>query len=122
MKGLSKTISIDGKNLTIRELTAGEIIAWEARINAMLKSGATSATDQLLLEDFSLEDIGQMTGLSPDEIGELAPSDLEKIAQTCKEVNPRFFVVRGVLLRPLKAALELMTLAGSPASSSASGT
>ena len=115
MKGLSKTVEINGRDIEVRELTAGEIIDWERRLEEMIRGGSASATGNLLLEDFSLDDLAAMTGLPEAEILAMPPSCLEHLAAACKEVNPRFFVVRGVMMRPLKAALELMSLAGSPA-------
>lgn len=106
MKGRSKTVPIEGKRFDIKELPIGVILDWEQEIERQILANNVSATDQLLLEDFSLTDMTQMLGMTMEQFREIPPSVLEKLSIECKEVNTNFFRLRTKLVGPLKEALE----------------
>jgi hypothetical protein len=107
MKGRSKTETIEGVRFEIHELTMGTILDWEQDIEQQILANNVSATDQLLVDDFSLTDIANMLGKSVDDLRDIPPSVLEQLAGHCKEVNSHFFQLRAKLVGPLKSALEL---------------
>lgn len=122
MKGRSTTMQIEGQSFEIRELTAGEILDWEHELERQIRENNVSATDQILIEAFSLTDLAQMSRLTMDQVRELPPSVLDQLADKCKEVNSHFFRQREMLVAPLKSALAMARWASSSAGSSATAT
>jgi hypothetical protein len=107
MKGRSKSETIEGVRFDIQELKIGDILDWEQEIERQISENKVSATDQLLVEDFSLTDIAKMLGKSVEDLRDLPPSVAEHLAAHCKEINSHFFQLRVKLVGPLKSALEL---------------
>jgi hypothetical protein len=122
MKGLTKTIELDGLAIICRELNWNEIQLWERELEAGIKKGGTTAADMMLMENFSPSDLLRMTDLTPEKLGELAPSEMEQVYQGCLEVNQRFFALRVQVLGPLKQAIEYFGLMRQQADSSDSDT
>jgi hypothetical protein len=122
MKGRSRSIRIEGRDFEIREMTAGEILDWEHELERQIREGNVSATDQILIEAFSLTDLAQMSRMTLDQVRDLPPSVLDQLADACKEVNSHFFRQREMLVAPLKSALAMARWASSSAPSSATAT
>jgi|GEM_PF-3340013 len=122
MRGLTKIVELEGMNVTCRELTWNEIQLWERELEAGIKNGGITAADMMLMEDFNPTDLLRMTDLTPANLGEFPPSEMEKVYQGCLEVNQRFFALRAQILGPLKMAIEYFGLTKTPAASSVSDT
>jgi hypothetical protein len=122
MKGLTKTIELEGRTITVRELTFGEIQLWEREIEESIKKSTAGAADMMLMENYSPSDLLRMTSLTAADLEEFPPSVMDQVYNACLEVNGRFFVLRAHLLRPLKIAIECLGSIGTPAPSSGMGT
>lgn len=87
---LTKTIDLPGLVVTVRELTVGEIRAWMKRT----AEGGHDPVDDTLLQEISLADLYAMTDLQPGQAEGLTPSQLRRVFEGCREVNPDFFGLR----------------------------
>lgn len=98
----TESVDIDGKRITVKELTVGEVRAWLAAIAA----GSLPPTDTvgaLLFEDFTLPELALFadTDLASDDF---APSDLRRIHDAARRLNPDFFGMRDRLAAIGRAA------------------
>jgi len=87
MRGLSKTVTIDGRDYIVRELAIWEIRNW---INT-LSANSVDLIDELLIENVQLSAVRQMASISDEDFEQMPPSELEKIVDAAKQVNHRFF-------------------------------
>ena len=87
MRGLSKTVTIDGRDYVVRELLVWEIRNW---INT-LSANSVDLIDELLIENVQLSAVRQLASLSTEDFEQMPPSELEKIVDAAKQVNHRFF-------------------------------
>lgn len=87
---LTKTITLPELVVTVRELTVGEIRAWMKRI----AEGGHDPVDDTLLQEVSLADLYAMTDLQAGQAESLTPSQLRRVFEGCREVNPDFFGLR----------------------------
>lgn len=106
MARMHKTIEIEGKSVTVHELTARQIIGL-LNDDALGDRGELSATNILA---FAQRHLSHATDLKTDEMLEMAPSELRLIYDAFAEVNAVFFdTARAVgletLLSELKSAL-----------------
>lgn len=88
MDRIIREIKVGNRVVLVRELTVDELRAWMAghQIEADL-------VDTLFEDvDLSLADFPAFSDLTADEVGGLAPSQLEPVAALIREVNQRFFV------------------------------
>ena len=102
-----REIKVGERTVLVRELTVAELRAWMGgqQIDVDL-------VDALFEDmDLSLADIPVFSDLTADEVGGLAPSQIEPVAELIHEVNQRFF---GIWQRRLAEARQSM--AGLPAS------
>ena len=84
---------IAGRKVVIRELTVGEIRAW-----LEIKGAETpDLIDSFLSEEMALSDIVQMCDLTITDLDGFTPTEIEQVIVKCKEVNARFFAMRGRL-------------------------
>lgn len=96
-------ITINGNQLTVKELTVAEVRHWmmdmveqeKAKENQDLVS---LVLDQNLFEDIGLGDILRMTDLQREQLYDLTPSQLQTVVQKCKGLNGDFFGMRRRLL------------------------
>jgi hypothetical protein len=86
-------LTLDGKDIVIRELTVKEIRESIAREDYDVLSVS-------LFDDIRLGDIAAFTSLSTDEIDEMTPSQLEKVKDRIKELNTHFFEMLARLAKP----------------------
>jgi len=84
--GKTKTIGVGGKEITVRELTVGNV-------RKLLQTEGTGNLVDEVLFDIRLSDLPVFTSLNVEEIGEMRPSDLHEVVAACKEVNPHFFAM-----------------------------
>lgn len=96
----SRELKVGEFHITIREMTVSQVrnllqdavISFEQPASDM----ASYLINNWLIQDASLSDLKRMSTLTDEQINALHPSDLRKIAETCKELNPDFF---GLLAR-----------------------
>lgn len=100
-----KTIQACGRDVTVKELTVGEIRAWLAGVTERAAGG--DVVDVALLDEdgATLGDIKNMSDLTVAEIDDLTPSELAAVLASIKEVNRSFFTMRAKLERLGEAAL-----------------
>lgn len=96
-KTVIKTLS-NGQRVCCMELTVGQV-------RGLLQPRPVSdVLDELLLEDLRLPDLPLFTGLKVEELEQMLPSDLEQLAEGCKEANPSFFRMLAKVASPLMQA------------------
>jgi hypothetical protein len=100
-----KTIELDGRAVTLKELTVADIRAW-------LKSLENTEADfdligSALIDGASMADLTIMTDISHTEIEALTPSEIRRVFDACKEVNSDFFALRGRLEAIGRSALAM---------------
>lgn len=116
-----KAVTIGDREITVREMTVGEVVAWFKALEpteTKPAGGAVSAADTVdnyLFWEITLSEIVRMTDLERADLDQLAPSEIQPIIDACKEVNPLFFAFRGRMI-----AVGERMLQGSAAASSAS--
>lgn len=94
MKVLTKTVDLDeGKTVTVRELTVGEIRAWLAEAEAADVDGV-DVVGSLLFEDMALADLSRMTDITAEEMDALPLSVINQIKGVAKALNADFFALR----------------------------
>lgn len=82
----SKVIVVGGTEVIVRELTVAGVR------NLVLAEKDESLVDSTLFEDARLSDLQVFTNLTADDISELKPSQLRLVLDSCKEMNPDFFM------------------------------
>lgn len=104
MARLTKEIEVyEGRTVTVRELTVGEIRAWLARMETGEET--PDLVGDLLHEDLALWELSTMVDLEPDALDQLALSTLAQLVSTARELNPQFFRLRETLLNVGRAEL-----------------
>lgn len=73
--------------VTVRELTVAEIRKWLADAQEALPD----LVDNLLLRDVALPDLMHLSSLTPEQIDELTPSELQVVLDAARELNSHFF-------------------------------
>lgn len=106
---LTKQVDIgEGKTITVRELTVGEIRAWLAEAEASDANGV-DVVGALLFDDMALADLARMTDISVQDMDALPLSVINQIKGAAKALNPNFFALRGKIMvagQRLQQALE----------------
>lgn len=87
MKGMTKVVQIDGREITVRELAVWEIRNWIGSLDAQ----NVDLVDELLIDGVQLSAIRLMAGISKEDMEQMMPSDLDKVVDIAKQVNNRFF-------------------------------
>ncbi len=96
---IEKTIPIGEHNITIRELTVGDIraILLEAanQQGQLIDPVASDAVDvilaSMLLPDANLQELLAMAPMEQAVLDSLTDSELQALRDKCKELNPLFF-------------------------------
>lgn len=83
-------VTIDTKEVVVKELTVAEIRSWLAEMSAMSEMDAISAS---LIEGVDFGLLGVMTDIAKPEIENMTPSQLQQVADACKERNRHFFTL-----------------------------
>lgn len=73
--------------VTVRELTVAEIRKWLADA----KEASPDLVDNLILREVSLQDLTHLSSLTPEQMDELTPSELQRVLEEAKELNSHFF-------------------------------
>lgn len=97
-----KEIQLDGRTVTVRELTVAEVRLWLKELD-QLREGPIDLVSEGIMADASLGDVTRMTDLSPEELDEMPPSQIEAVVTACREINPHFFRLRDRLLEAARA-------------------
>lgn len=95
-------IELNGGPVAVKELTVGEIRAWLRDTS----QASADLIDALLVDEVSISDLMRMTDLTAERMDELRPSDLNRLRDAAKEVNPDFFKLRGRILTFVPANKE----------------
>lgn len=96
---LTETIPTNAGPVTVRELTVGEVRTWLAGLEAKLAQ-QVDVVDDALFDDFSLADLPLFAPMEDGSanIDAMTQSDVHKIHDAAKRINPDFFALRGKLL------------------------
>lgn len=92
-------ITFHGIQVTVKELTVGEVRHWMMDFVTTDKSKDNQSSDKLFidqgfLQEFGLSDIIRMTDMKLCQLDAFSPSELKVITEKCKELNPDFFSMR----------------------------
>ena len=98
----TKEVELDGRTVTIRELTVAEVRLWLKDLD-QLREGAIDLVTEGIMADASISDVARMTDLSPEDLDNLTPSQIEEVIAVCRELNPHFFRLRDRLLEAARA-------------------
>lgn len=124
-------IEVAGQQVTVHELTVKEHRAWLMDIMTRAKDQSLEielySVDRDLFDDMPLTDLPRFTDLTPEQIDAMRPSDLRKVIEAVKEVNPDFFGMWGRMRTSARAIVESIDksfsgLNGQPAPSSSTAT
>jgi hypothetical protein len=88
-------VTIGERTVTVRELTVREVRDWALRVDAGLIP--LDAVGQFALPDCTLSDLIEMSDATAELLDDLAPSELEQIAEVARKLNPHFFKLRAAL-------------------------
>jgi len=99
---LTHTVELDGRAVTLRELTVQEVRDWVLRVEQGLVPA--DAVGHLCLDACSLYDL-ELMGAPMAVLNTMTASELEAVLAVAKRLNPCFFRVRVVMAG---AALRLM--------------
>jgi hypothetical protein len=105
VRGLTKTITVNGREITVSEVPVSEIRNWMKEIEL----SETDVMDVLLHRGYHMSAVRMITGLSKDELDEFLPSERRVIAQTCQAVNGDFFELIGTMLGPVLSKMFAKT-------------
>lgn len=93
----SKKIAHEGKEITVRELTVGEIRAWLAEAEQAEAAGL-DVVGALLFDDMALGDLARMTDITVEDMDALPLSVINQIKGAAKALNADFFALRGKIV------------------------
>ncbi|MBF0422782.1 MAG: hypothetical protein HQL73_07300 [Magnetococcales bacterium] len=96
MQIYSETIEIAGHVITVSELTTGGVRALLKSVTATINDGNFDVVDFELFPGVDLISVARMVGNAT--LDDLTPSQLEKVIEKCRLVNPHFFAMRDRLL------------------------
>ena len=102
MRGLTKTITVGGQEITVREVSVAEIRAWMKE----LELAETDIMDVALQRGWHMSAVRLITGLSKEQLDEFLPSERRVIAQTAEAVNGDFFDLIRTALHPVLSKLS----------------
>ncbi len=89
-----RVVELPGLTVTVRELTVAEVRAWVAEQEA----GATvDPLRALVFDDCGLDDLARMSDASGEALEAFGRSELDRVRDACKALNPHFFKVRATL-------------------------
>ena len=84
----TREVVIDDHAIICRELTVIQIRKW---LEETGQGTTLDVVSEALFSDCSLTDLKRMTDLSDVLIDGLKPSQIQKVIEVCKELNPHFF-------------------------------
>lgn len=90
---VERKVTLSCGELTVRELTVGEIRAWLREMERM-DQAELDVLGLALFEDCSFEDLQRLSDITPDQIEALPQSEVRELIAACREVNADFFAMR----------------------------
>jgi hypothetical protein len=93
---ITREIDLNGRRVTVKELTVAEIRAWLVEAEAGVQAGF-DLVGQVLFEQLNFADIARMSDLNISEMDALTPSEVRAVAEACESVNADFFLMRARL-------------------------
>ena len=105
---LTRVVQLGDRDVVVRELTVAELRQWIADERAERLGAAEDLIDQGL-HDVPLSLVARFTRLPVDDLRALPPSQIDRVIDAGREVNPRFF---GLLGRLQAAGSALPTSTG----------
>lgn len=112
---VERKVALSCGEVTVRELTVGEIRAWLREVEQS-QEGDFDVVGLALFEEITFEDFERLSDITRKQLDELAPSEIRELKEACEEVNADFFAMRRRISRLGQAAL------GNPDRSSSSRT
>lgn len=91
----TKQVDVDGRAVTVRELTVGEVRDWVTEIESGGKT--IDVAGEFVFEDCSVDDLVRMSDMPREAFDDLAPSQIEPIREAARALNPGFFRVRAAV-------------------------
>lgn len=113
----SAVIELAGQSLTVRELTVAACRDWLREIEAGLRP--VDPAGDALFEQITLGDLAVMCDADPDWLAGFTPSELQPLADLCRQVNPHFFRLRAVVQAAYYGQVRELLSVASAATSSA---
>lgn len=89
----SKVVKVGEVEVIVRELSVSDVR------KLMQEVSDQDLVSNVLFEDIRLSDLCLMTSVTESQINDLRPSQLAKLLDACKEVNPHFFGMLGRLTK-----------------------
>lgn len=84
----SRTIRLPDLSVVVRELTVSEVRAWLVELEAGEQGNPLHS---MLFDGFSPADLARMCDIPIERLEACAPSELDRLAQAAKGLNPDFF-------------------------------
>lgn len=91
----TKQVDVDGRAVTVRELTVGEVRDWVTEIESGGKT--IDVAGEFVFEDCSVDDLVRMSDMPREAFDDLTPSQIEPIREAARALNPGFFRVRAAV-------------------------
>lgn len=79
-------VDLDGLTVVVREVDV-------ATCRRLMMPTEEGVVDAMLIEDLRLSDFQLLTSLTPEQIAPLRPSQLARVVEACKRMNPHFFAM-----------------------------
>lgn len=98
MEPRKREVTVAGYPVTVREITVREVRDWLA--DAEQSAQRQDVISLALWEEITLADLQRMSDLSDSVADQALPSEVDKLIEAARELNPHFFG----LLRRLAAA------------------
>lgn len=120
----TKQVDVDGRTVTVRELTVREVRDWVTEIESGGKT--IDVAGEFVFEDCAVDDLVRMSDMSREAFDDLAPSQIEPIREAARVLNPGFFRVRAAVAAAqasiVRQLLSPAALSETPSPSSRTGT
>lgn len=87
-------VTINNRQIEVKELLVSDVYKWLDARKALESADSFDLIDHCLLTGAALSDLLCMTDLDRDAQQDMTPSQLQKVLEKCKEVNPHFFLMR----------------------------
>jgi hypothetical protein len=99
MQGLERKKELGGHTITARQPTLAEMINFFQ--NPPSGGSEFDVVDHFLLSDLDMavSDLLMLSDATPEVIKQLTEDQVVELAKHCKEVNPRFFQIRSLMLQ-----------------------
>lgn len=92
----SRELMLGDKSVIVREMTVLQVREWVAALQQ--QSEQRDLVGEALFRDCALPDLQRMTSLTAADIDALRPSQIREVIALCKELNPDFFGLMGLLV------------------------